>query len=182
MEICSGTIFTQKTCCTTYFHQILPVGEIYHKSSDQIWAPLPGNGSQSTSQHCQLCLTHYGACLMKDNTSSRSKVANSFSHSGYISWLHTYSGLSGNLTSRGLVEECQRAKCGIVAETIPRVDHGGALVELFTKHEIFPLNLRKKTSSAAPEHVDVDGSGGYEHMSVIYLHHIILWDSIFIIR
>lgn len=47
----------------------------------RFWAPLPGNGSQSTSQHCRLGLTHYGACLMTDNTSSRSKVANSFSHS-----------------------------------------------------------------------------------------------------
>lgn len=128
VEICSGTIFTQKMCCTTHLHQILPVGEIYHKS-DQIWAPLPGNGNLSTSQHCRLGLTHYGACLMTDNTSSSSKVANSFSHSGYISWLHTYSGLSGNLTSRGLAEDSQRAKCGIVAEMIPRVDHGGALAE-----------------------------------------------------
>lgn len=117
VEICSGTVFTQKTCCTTHLNQILPVGEIYHKSSDQIWVPLPGNGSQRTSQHCRLGLTHYGACLMTDNTSLRWKVANSFSHSGYISWLHTYSGLSGNLTSCGLAEECQRAKCGTIAET-----------------------------------------------------------------
>lgn len=129
VEICSGTIFTQKTCCKIHLHQISPMGEIYHKSSDQIWAHLPGNGSQRTSQHWRLGLTHYGACLMTDNTSSRSKVANSFTHSGYISWLHTYPGLSGHLTSRGPAEECQRAKCDIVAETIPRVDHGGALLE-----------------------------------------------------
>lgn len=186
MEICSGTIFTQlltqKTCCTTHLHQILPAGEIYHKSSAQIWSPLPGNRSQSTSQHCRLGLAHYGACLMTDNISSRSKVANSFSHSSYISWLHTYSGLSGNLTSGGLAEECNRAKCDIVAEMIPRVDRGGALVEFYklTKHEIFPLNQKKKTQLSP----GVYRSWWIRRVwaRVIYLHNIILRDSVFTIR
>lgn len=180
MEICSGTIFTEKTRCTTHLHQILPVGEIYHKSSDQIWAPLPGNGNLSTHQHCRLGLTHYGACLMTENTSSRSKVANSFSHSGYISWLHTYSGWSGNLKitwAGGGVPKGQMWHRGWHdSPGGSRWSIGGIIYKAWN---ISPKS-RKKTSLAAPEHVAVDGSSGYERMSVIYLPNIVLRDSIFI--
>lgn len=133
VEICSGTIFmhllTKKMCCTTFLHQILPVGGMYHNGSAQIWAPLPGNRSQSTSQHYRLGLTHYGACLMADNASSRSKVANSFSHRGYSTQLHTYSGLSGNLTSWGRLRRVKGPNVVLWVGTIPRDDHGETWVK-----------------------------------------------------
>lgn len=173
VEICSGTIFmhllTKKMCCTTFLHQILPEGEIYHNGSAQISAPLPGNRSQSTSQHYRLGLTHYGACLMTDNASSRSKVANSFSHRGYNTRLHTYWGLSGNLTSWGRLRSAKGPNVVPWVETIPRDAHGETWVKKSMKY--LPWMLKKNPTIL--QFMEVDGSGGYEHRHVRYLfaHH-----------
>lgn len=106
-------LLTWTTCCTTLLHQILPSGEIFQNYSVQIW------GAQSLCQETEarplvnrLGLTHDGAHLMTDNISSEPKVASSFPHRCYNSWMHPYSGLSGKLTLRGQAQEGQTASYG----------------------------------------------------------------------
>lgn len=82
-------LLTWTTRCTALLHQTLPSGEILQNYSVQIW------GAQSLCQETEarplvnrLGLTHDGAHLMMDSISSEPKVASSFPHRCYNSWMH----------------------------------------------------------------------------------------------